>query len=396
MNILNTYDISFNFEHKNKVIEYEFSMNKNPKIIMITGANGFLSSHLLENLSKLNEVEKIFCLVRDESSMNYQHEKIQVVKYAGIESFSLDNHELDEYLNITDSFIHCAAAVNNIKNFNSLYCSNVEFSQSILRKIKSMKLSLAFHLVSTLSVYASSFNNIEQYNSDQFNIQSPENLLIPTNKNYNIVGGYAQTKWLSEHVFSKTNAHIIRLGLLTPSYKEPQFKNNEFITQIIKLLIKTKSIPYENRKQFEKIAKKTLVDITPVDLASQFISDLISSRYQFAYKTEVTPFISHIANHESLSLFQMKNIIEETKKFRFVYNNEHEWKILLDKLNISNLEQKLLKHTFFRNELIKQNLKYFNIDLFQSSLYDWGAYSKAKEMPTSSSIFYKYLKEFNV
>ena len=396
MNILSTNQLVNILKNDHQPLEYHFSMNKTPKSIMITGANGFLAQQLISKLISLVEVETIYCLVRDISNFSLSHSKIHPIKYLGLESFELNNHDIDDYLNKTDCFIHCAAQVHNIKSVNSLYQSNINFSYQILNKIKDMKLSLSFHLISTLSVYASSANGLDKYEHNQFEKEDAPNQLIIPNDNHKIIGGYAQSKWLSEYLFSNTNAHIIRLGLLTPDYHNPKFNENEFLTMLTQLIIKTGAIPFESDEEYYHISKNTLVDITPVNFAAQFISDLISSRYQTPYKEKTIPSISHIANHISMSLFQMTNIIQEYSNIKLFNFRKDKWFEHLNELGLSTIEKKLLEQTFFRNEVSQSNYKYFNIDLFQSSLYNWSQSNKAGDLPTSPHIFHQYLKEHYV
>lgn len=396
MNNLTTAQILSYLKNEHQALEYQFSMNKTPKTIMLTGANGFLSSYLIPYLCSLDEVETIYCLVRNSSNFDSSHSKVKVVPYIGSESFQLDNHSLDSLLLKTDCFIHCAAKVHNIKNIHSLYDANVELSYLILQKIKHLKLSLSFHLISTLSVFASSSNHIDNYLKDSFHQEFVKNKQINPSEDYSIIGGYAQTKWLSEYLYSKTNAHIIRLGLLTPSYDNPVFNPNEFFTMLINLINKVGIVPHETKKAFENNTKNILVDITPVDFAAKFISKLISSKYQFPYQVNNQNYISHIANHNPLSLFQMVNIIDEHNIIKLFKTRKEEWEDKISELKLGSIEKKLLTHTFFRETLLESDLKYFNIDLFQTSLYNWSYANKAGEMPTSAAIFHKYLKDYHV
>lgn len=395
MNLLSTKQLIEQLKEHHP-IDFHFMMNKSPKVIMITGANGFLAQHLLSQLCLLPEVETIYCLVRNLSKFSFYHAKIQPVQYDGEESFHINRHEIDSYLKQTDCFIHCAAEVHNLKKLSSLYNANVAFSYHILNKIKHLNLSLSFHLISTLSVYASSSNGVTQYTNDNINKENAYNQLLPINEQHQIIGGYAQSKWLSEYIFSKTNAHIIRLGLLTPDFHNPKLKDDEFLTMLIKLIIKVGSIPFETDVEYYQSSRNTLVDITPVDFAAKFITEMISSRYQFTYKKETSPYISHMANHISMSLFQMTNIIQEHYNIKLFNCRKSEWLESLEKLELGSLEKKLLMQTFFRDELLSNDFKYFNIDLFQSSLYDWSQCNKSGDMPTSSNIFHEYLKDYHV
>lgn len=396
MNNLSTKEIVEYLKNEHQPLEYNFSMNKSPKVITLTGANGFLSSYLLGFLCNLKEVEKIYCLVRNQSSFKFNNPKVIPISYNGESSFSLENNSLHQILSETDCFIHCAAQVHNIKSLASLYNSNVALSHAILNKIKNLNLKLSFHLISTLSVFASSTYKTDEYAQENYQKSFVSNEQLIPNDEYRIIGGYAQSKWLSEYIFSQTNAHIIRLGLLTPSYEKPIFNSNEFLPMLIDLLGKVKSIPYETEEEFSKNSKAICVDITPVDYAAKFISDLISSKYSFTYQKNDENYISHIANHTSLNLYQIVNILESYHQTKFSRVSKEQWMEKLNFLKLGTIEQKLLNNTFFRTNLLESNFKYFNIDLFQSSLYNWDYANKAGAIAQPSIIFHKYVEDYYV
>lgn len=384
---MNTIDILKHLKEEHSPISYEFAMNKFPSVIMITGGNGFLASYLIKELSNRKDVTTIYALVRN--NKNYiNDEKIKYIEYKGSSSFV--GNELDDLMKKTDCFIHCAAEVNNIKKLSAMYDVNVEFTHNILNKISELKLKCSFHYVSTLSVFASSNLHIKEYlkkAEDRLVYLPPEQVEI--SQDYEIFGGYAQTKWLSEYILSKTNANIFRLGLITPDSENPVFNENEFLTKILNKLISEPFVPFINKEELFKNTCSTRVDITPVNYASKFMSDIIFKNYYVIKENNVN--YTNIANHMSVSLWQIYNRLSDIcGKNHIKYLDKAKY---LEKISDwKKIDKRVFENAFYRENIVYNGEMNFNCDLFQTSLFDWSYKNKSGNMPISIDIIDKYLE----
>lgn len=383
---MHTKEIISSLKKPHKPLEIQFSMNKEATVVMITGGNGFLASNLIKDLEQLDEVKVIYALVRNATKYTNSG-KVEYVDYKGVSSFY--ENELDEKLKKVTCFIHCAAEVNNFKKFEAMYSTNVEFTFAILQKIQAMKLNLAFHYVSTLSVFASSNINIEQYElpPEQRNTSFVKDI-VPISSNYSLFGGYAQTKWASEYLLSETNANIFRLGLVTPSLEQPYFNPEEFITRFLYLIIKYPFTPFKNEVDCKRFTEGTSVDLSPVNFVSKTMSQVISRKYRFL--SDENEDFTHIANHKSTSLWNIINRFNDVMPNKIQHIGKEKWEEKIKELK--SMDTTLLRFAFFREELLKTSEVKFNCDLFQTSLFNWGYKNKAVDMPSGTDIIEVYLK----
>lgn len=393
---MNTKELLTQLKTEHQPIEYQFSMNKAPKVVMITGANGFLAQHIIKELVLNPEVEKIYGLVRSlpiSEASYFQHIKVEYLPYNGMGSFDVENSSLDNYLQETTCFIHNAATVHNLKKLSSLYDSNVAFTSNIIRKISSLNLNLSFHYISTLSVFASSNQFLNDYSQDYKDIYPPHFVYprpVFINNEYQIIGGYAQSKWLSEYVLSKTNCNIIRPGLITPHSEDPIFNEHEFITVFLNLLLTDPIVPFENMEQLKENTQFTKVDITPVNYISHTIAHILSSKHWF--NPQQTNHFTHLANHEPVSLWQIINRFNTVSSQKTIQCVGYQlWQEQISKLKTTS--QVLLRKAYFRKELLNCSEIEFNCDLFQTSLYNWSNGNLMGGIPPSVDIIEIYLKE---
>lgn len=351
--------------------------------VAITGASGFFALYLIDTLVRDNKVKKITCFIRnkekfiqnkDKLKLSFNEDKLYFIEDASYSFF--DNIENIKYLDTITQFIHNAAEVHNLKSCNQLWASNVELTEKILALWAKTKSSGSFHLISTLSVFASSVSSSIEPRKKALEIKEFED-------NYQLIGGYAQSKWLSEYLLSKySQAYIWRLGLLTPSLINCSFRTQEFFPYFLKLLSSIKYLPFTNYEKLIENTKNTTVDISPVNEVASIISIQIAKPFNH---------INHIANKNTLSLSDIVDLyIKKGKHFNFI--DKEEWINYIDSLMIGKINKILLKNAFLRNDFLLKNINYFNIDLFQSSGYIW----TEKEMFTNpSEAIIKYIDNLN-
>lgn len=305
-----------------------FLSNNKIEHIGITGASGFLGLHLLDHLTKNKQVKSISCFIRSKEMFNHRKNQFQL---------NFSEEKLKFYFDINkenttelSQLIHCAAEVDNIKSLNLLWKNNIEYTDYIYNNA-----NCPITYISTLSIFASS------------NIYGDHNPLSnPPSQSHQIYGGYAQSKWLGEFLGKDLkDFKIARLGLLTPNTKNPTISHNEFFTKFIHL---QKIFPY-----YPTHFENSFVDITPVNLAVEQIIQFISSDEKIIHIANCKPtsnstFIQHF------NLFPMDN---------------HAWKLAINKF--SKIDYTLLFFAYHKSLAIKNYMKHFNIDLFQTTGHNW-------------------------
>jgi len=292
--------------------------------ILITGATGFLGSQIVVELLE-QTTANLYCIVRADSNMESSVRLQQIFKarklpyndsrihvYAGDiakENLGLD-HVLYNNLNDSiDSVIHCAAEVNVLLSYASLFDTNVLGTKHILDFIvtgHSKKLLYA----STLSVFvgAEPLPDI-CYETDSLK------------ETRTVYGGYAQTKWVSEVMVRNSQNNIshlciARLGLLTGDERTAQIPENDLFYFFIRTISRAKCIP-------EGIRHLTM-DLTPVDYAAKvmLMCFLDSARI---HETDTV----HIANPMQTTGQMLIDAFSELDEKITVINNE----LWLDKVS---------------------------------------------------------------
>ena len=337
---------------------------------LITGANGFLALFLIEQLVGDEKVKKISCFVRniekfkkekEKLGLSFSEEKIKFIIFDNF--FEQPDPDKISYLETVTQFIHNAAQVHNLKNANQLWDSNITLTLNFLSLWQQTKHDASFHLISTLSVFASSLTEPLDLKEERKIIT--ENCLAPDSKTM-LVGGYAQTKWICEFLLSQyENSHIIRLGLLTPSTTNSIFRENEFLTDFLNLIQNLDYLPYKNAHDYKLYACDIFVDLSPVNEVAYNIIKLLGNKK-----------ILHIANSQSLNLY---SIAPGNKP----YLSNEDWEHHIDFLKISKINKILLKNSFLRHQHLFKNISYFNLDLFQSTRHDWSNNSAIMSKPQS-------------
>lgn len=274
------------------------------KNVVLTGSTGFLGLKILEKLTNDINIEKVYCIVRSNKkesgkqrllsmiSNKFSNKKIIVINGdLSLSNFGLDEKEYQNLANNTDTIIHCAADVNNIKSFENLYNSNI-LSTINIAKFMFDGCDKNLHYASTLSVCVSSSNLINSKENTTF---YEDNLC---DNNTEILSGYAQSKWLSEYILSEINkisnsVSIYRFGLLTDNVNFDYCLNEKsFLIDFIKESYKIGKLPKTN--------KLISMDITPIDLAVEHIFKL------FKLKNK----IYNVSTNKKLSLSDIIKFLE--------------------------------------------------------------------------------------
>lgn len=293
-----------NVEIKNNAEKFDM------KNILLTGSTGFLGIHILFELLKNKEVNKIYCLVRNKENISSEERLYSKIKYyfnlndeieniikekvevldgdLGKENFGFSKVEYNKLKNTITTVINSAADVRHYGKFKKFYQTNVDSINNILN-FCDKNISLAH--ISTLSV--AGFKNDETEN-----IIFDENLIYIkqtfNNNPYLITKFYAEQKILE----SNTNAKIFRLGNIMPRVKDGKFQDNynqNAFMSAIRLILKLGKIP----KEYLDLK----IEFSPVDECADSIVRLI--------QLECKDKIYHIVNENETQIKEILKILDE-------------------------------------------------------------------------------------
>ncbi|KAL8678362.1 MAG: hypothetical protein Q9186_005287 [Xanthomendoza sp. 1 TL-2023] len=262
--------------------------------ILLTGATGFLGSHLLAELLKARNV-KISCIVRpSENDSGYTRIKNALQTWGLWENdfspyFSTVHGDIskpflglstNEYLDLAgkiDTIYHsAAAAVNFIAPYSQLEEANVTGTIEILR-FASTVTQKRLTYVSTLSVFFEACNKLE------CGMEIPVSSL-----EHGLITGYAQTKWVSEQLvleWARLGGHalILRPGRLLGNSRNFKCPRDDFTVRLILSILELGVAPDVGDWQ---------IDLTPVDFCARVSN-------QLSLKGETG--IRHIINQDTIS-----------------------------------------------------------------------------------------------
>lgn len=238
------------------------------KVVLLTGASGFLGAFLLRDLLLQPDTERVICLVRAASNpqarLRLKHNLQQYGLWqqafdARIEALASDiaqpNLALDKvaYEHLAqqcDLIFHVAAHVNYIQPYSAHYAANVLGTLNILRLAVKGK-TKPLHYVSTIAVFgpASLFSPVKRiYEGDE---------LTPFLKGMQYASGYSQSQWVAEKLIWQARERgiplaVYRPGFITGDSESGAGNSADFIARIIKGCIKMGASPllFNQRDEF--------------------------------------------------------------------------------------------------------------------------------------------------
>lgn len=223
-------------ENIKPISQHNPSLLRVPSAILLTGATGFLGSHLLNNFCD-SSISSIYCLVRADSDveaaerLNFilvkyglnkalNNKKVNIIRgditkpLLGLDQKMFDKLSLD-----IDCIYHCAAHVHHIYNYKKLYSANVASTLEIL-KLATNKKDKHVHYISTLATARNYLDNNSYIIEDFLDI---ENVKLTDSDN-----GYTQTKLLSELLLSQANNRGIKVSIYRPGWVTGHSKTGVF------------------------------------------------------------------------------------------------------------------------------------------------------------------------
>lgn len=259
--------------------------------VFLTGATGFFGSRLLAELLR-ETTWRIQCLVRAKSPDAGRLRLAQALApwTAALEDrvevlcgdLAQPNLGLaqPERLREAQAVIHSAAAVDLVRDFESLYASNLAAVAHLAGH--PALLGKPLHYVSTLSVLVAASNKPA--------LADEADDLRQTERIY---GGYAQSKWAAEVWLRRQMAQglpatIYRPGLIAADSANGHGPCRDWLGSLIRGLLRMGAVPAGC-----PAAAQLQVDITPVDYVARALLELIPQR---------TGATWHLANPRSLAL----------------------------------------------------------------------------------------------
>ena len=202
-----------------------------PKCILLTGATGFLGSHILRELNGKDVT--VICLVRDNLKLNriieyyFPKEKYRfkhIVVEGDIEKsrFGLDDEMYDKLVGKVDMVIHTAARVNHAGHYEDFERTNVLGTKNVIDFCKDARAIL--HHTSTASVSGS--GTVEQTSPDA----KFDEFCLNIGQKY-MQNVYIHSKYKAEELVLQARAeglmaNIYRIGNLTWRTYDGKFQIN--------------------------------------------------------------------------------------------------------------------------------------------------------------------------
>ncbi len=344
--------------------------------VLLLGSTGFLGSHLLHDVLKEPQCEKIYCLVRGENltevrlrlSNNfkyyYPNDELDMGKVnvlcgdATLQNFGLDSDVWKFLSNDIDTIINSSALVSHIGERDSFHTINVDSVHNIVNLAELGKGKKIIH-VSTIGVkgfceIATKFTeaslDIGQSLTDYYS-ESKLNAEIILNK-YKLRGGDVQ---------------IFRAGTVAPQSITGVFQKNiqnHFFTRFLHSVINLQVAPNWAHRY---------ISLTPVDIMAKMIINLSKNSYDNSvfhinnnYKISYTKIFAWLGNcGYDIKIIPETEFIEKILK---ISSDEYLSKYLggvIQLVDTKNINHNKLNDDITRNYLRDINISYPEIN------YDW-------------------------
>ncbi|KAI9768100.1 MAG: putative Hybrid PKS-NRPS biosynthetic cluster [Geoglossum simile] len=171
-----------------------------PKVIVLTGATGFLGGAILNLLIKDKSVETIHCIAvrKNPTQLPRLFASAKVVAHQGDLALPRLGLSVDEAATIfseADIVIHNGAEVSFMKTYETLKPANLQSTKELVALC--LPYNVQFHYISTVAVtYFSGLDTVEEVSMSQY--------LPPCDGS----DGYACTKWASERYLEKVHEQV--------------------------------------------------------------------------------------------------------------------------------------------------------------------------------------------
>ncbi|KAI9207927.1 male sterility protein-domain-containing protein [Polychytrium aggregatum] len=300
-----------------------FVYPKEVRGIVLTGATSFLGAFLIFELAHKFPRAKIYCLARTETEKlaflrTYSNASRLVIasrnkndpwydvrdRWVGLrgdvskERWALSDERWKEICEETDMIVHNAAEVHWLYNYNELKATNVLSTVTVLQLATTHHLKVV-HYISTIGTIAMAKGSDKPLEEKMYS-------------NWNLSGGYSQTKWVSEQLINKARsrgvpATIIRPAMIAGDSGYGVCNTDDYIWRYVEGCIKLGICPAN--------ASPVTWTMDPVDHVAKVIAEIVSS------EEALSKFVFHISDSEH-------SVITEKRVFEIA--NSVGWIIMLD------------------------------------------------------------------
>lgn len=308
-----------------------------PKIVLLTGATGFVGSFLLEYLLK-DPLIHIVCLVRNEQKLqdviNQYNIQIDDSRYSciigdiSIDKLGLSEENYFKLVKEVSFIVHCAAWVSFVMKYSELRDSNVIGTRNILELSCSGDKTIPLCYISSNSVILKS-------NSKVIKESEP---LDSSLLEYSLDKGYAASKHVAELLIQESiqlgaPSVIFRLGTVSGHSKTGVMNPTDFLSTLFKSFFLLKAVPFQDID-----SNYGFMNFIPVDYAC----DSIISIFQLDLNSSEFGGIYHICNPNGSMKFTEFEILFKNINSEFTTLNFTEWK----EMGMNNPEIQKILHPF--------------------------------------------------
>ncbi len=372
---------------KNTLEAFKNNPKEELKDVLLIGATGFLGSHVFAELLK-DRSRKVYCLLRQKEGTSTLERFLKIIHYYHgvaldeqiknqviiIEGDATSKEALKDFDVDGLTVINCAASVKHFAKDNEIEKTNVDTVINLIDYC--LKHDSRLVHVSTESVMGNSKNGMPR---DGFKFT--ENILyagqeIESNQ-------YMHSKFMAEVKIYEAilnqglNAKVIRVGNLSPRYKDGTFQNNYASNSFMKSLsayLSLGKIPYA--------VLDALAEFSPIDKVAESILLLSTT------PNDCICFMS--SNNHFIHIGDVLKTLSRTNPLKMVENEEFA-SSLANALNNPELSEKVSTLLVYQNSDKDSNLKTLGVESINNELTIQILYRLGFSYPTTDD---SYIESF--